>query len=246
MTTPDDSNNLLATTKIYLFNENLNLEQGRHVFKLNKELFNKNNNLQNNESLHSEPVDNNNKEKKDEENFQKNSCLLLTDTHHILCIGHNEYNEFGLSENTENLIIKGKYLINDYFHKKGLKAIKISSGARHTLILFDNGEVYCFGDNSDKQCFGFSNYVNEPIKIRFDHDCKIVDIQCGFNHSIVKSDTGKIYAWGDSSYGKCGYKENRIDSFIPTEIAELKIRNVIKIFAGPYQSAFFTSGGVVQ
>ena len=41
MTTPDDSSNLLATTKIYLFNENLNLEQGRHVFKLNKELFKK-------------------------------------------------------------------------------------------------------------------------------------------------------------------------------------------------------------
>ena len=55
MTTPDDSNNLLATTKIYLFNENLNLEQGRHVFKLNKELFkkeniNKNNNNENNEN----------------------------------------------------------------------------------------------------------------------------------------------------------------------------------------------------
>ena len=43
MTTLDDKN-LLGTTKIYLFNENLNLEQGRHVFKLNKELFNKENN----------------------------------------------------------------------------------------------------------------------------------------------------------------------------------------------------------
>ena len=143
-------------------------------------------------------------------------------------------------------MVKGKYLVNDYFYKKGLKAIKITSGARHTLILFDNGEVYCFGDNSDKQCFGFSNYVNEPIKIEFGDDCKIIDIQCGFNHSIAKSNTGKIYVWGDSSYGKCGYKENRIDSFIPTEISELKIRNVVKIFAGPYQSAFFTSGGVIQ
>ena len=186
------------------------------------------------------------KEKIKEISLGINSCLLLTETNHILCFGHNEYNEFGLQENKDNLMVKGKYLVNDFFYKKGLKAIKISSGARHTLILFDNGEVYCFGDNSDKQCIGFSNYVNEPVKVIFDDDCKIIDIECGFNHSIAKSNTGKIYVWGDSSYGKCGYKENRVDNFIPTEISELKIRNVVKIFAGPYQSAFFTSGGVVQ
>ena len=39
MTTPENKS-LLGTTKIYLFNGNLNLEQGRHVFKLTKEQFN--------------------------------------------------------------------------------------------------------------------------------------------------------------------------------------------------------------
>ncbi len=174
-----------------------------------------------------------------------NDCLILDDKSNILLVGHGEYGEFGL-ENTIDLTKKGQYLINDYFNRNNLEINKMSTGARHSLVLCSNGEVYCFGDNSDKQCFGFSNYVNEPIKIEFGDDCKIIDIQCGFNHSIAKSNTGKIYVWGDSSYGKCGYKENRIDSFIPTEISELTIRNVVKIFAGPYQSAFFTSGGVVQ
>ena len=47
MTTPENKN-LVGTTKIYLFNGNLNLEQGRHVFKLNKEQFNNYNENENN------------------------------------------------------------------------------------------------------------------------------------------------------------------------------------------------------
>ena len=47
MTTPENKS-LLGTTKIYLFDGNLNLEQGRHVFQLNKEQFNNNNNENNN------------------------------------------------------------------------------------------------------------------------------------------------------------------------------------------------------
>ena len=46
MTTPENKS-LLGTTKIYLFNGNLNLEQGRHVFKLTKEQFNNNNENEN-------------------------------------------------------------------------------------------------------------------------------------------------------------------------------------------------------
>ena len=46
MTTPENKS-LLGTTKIYLFNGNLNLEQGRHVFKLTKEQFNCNNEKEN-------------------------------------------------------------------------------------------------------------------------------------------------------------------------------------------------------
>ena len=50
MTTPEKKH-LLGTTKIYFFNNNLNLEQGRHVFKLTKTQFNENNNNENNELI---------------------------------------------------------------------------------------------------------------------------------------------------------------------------------------------------
>ncbi len=37
-----EEKSLLGTTKIYLFNENFNLCQGRHIFKINKTHFNQN------------------------------------------------------------------------------------------------------------------------------------------------------------------------------------------------------------
>ena len=48
MTTPENKS-LLGSTKIYLFNDNLDLQQGRHAFKLNKIQFTNNNEIQNNE-----------------------------------------------------------------------------------------------------------------------------------------------------------------------------------------------------
>ena len=52
MQLPSDKN-LLATTKIYLFDNNLNLGQGRHIFKLNKVQLESNKESQNNENIDS-------------------------------------------------------------------------------------------------------------------------------------------------------------------------------------------------
>ena len=111
------------------------------------------------------------------------------------------------------------------------------------MVLCSNGELYCFGDNSDGQCSGFEKVVDEPTLIEFeDEDEFIVDIKAGFNHSIAKGLSKKVYVWGDSTWGKIGIKESTIDQFDPLEINDMKIRNVINIFAGSMYSSFFTSG----
>ena len=73
----------------------------------------------------------------------------------------------------------------------------------------------------------------------------VVDICCGFNHSICKDSYGKVYFWGDSAWGKLGIKETKVDQCIPLEMSDMKIRNVVKMFAGPMQSAIFVSGGIM-
>ena len=202
-----------------------------------------------------------------------NNCLLLGEDNTIYAIGHNEYKEFGINDEEEQIKIKKtksrkisvglnlkkninnpiynninfnfneKVFANNYFKDRGLNIKKISTGARHSMVLCSNGELYCFGDNSDGQCSGFEKVVNEPTLVEFeDEDEFIVDIKAGFNHSMAKGLSKKVYVWGDSTWGKIGIKDSTIDQFDPLEINDMRIRNVINIFAGPMNSAFFTSG----
>ena len=187
-----------------------------------------------------------------------NNCLLLADNNIIYAIVHNDYCEFGIKDedlpnSISNMVFSSnEYLKQDeifenrFFYNNKLNIIKISTGARHSLVLCEGGKVYCFGDNSDSQCCGLEKIVSTPTLVRFnDYNEVIVDIKAGFNHSIAKGTTGKIYVWGDSAWDKLGFKETRVDQNEPVEISDLKIRNVHRIFAGPTQTAFFISGGKV-
>ena len=187
-----------------------------------------------------------------------NNCLLLDTNNIIYAIGHNDYCEFGIKDedlsqavlnapHSPNEYLKpGETFENRFFKNNNLNITKISSGARHSLVLCDNGQVYCFGDNSDSQCCGLEKIVSVPTLVRFnDANEFIVDIKAGFNHSIAKGRSGKIYVWGDSAWDKLGFKETRVDQNEPVEISDLKIRNIYSIFAGPMQSAFFVSGGKI-
>jgi alpha-tubulin suppressor-like RCC1 family protein len=187
-----------------------------------------------------------------------NNCLLLDSNDIIYAIGHNDYCEFGIKDedlsqavlnvphSPNEYLKKGETFENRFFKNNKLKITKISSGARHSLVLCENGQVYCFGDNSDSQCCGLEKIVSVPTLVRFnDVNEFIVDIKAGFNHSIAKGRTGKIYVWGDSAWDKLGFKETRVDQNEPVEISDLKIRNIYSIFAGPMQSAFFVSGGKI-
>ena len=136
-----------------------------------------------------------------------------------------------------------KVFVNTFFKDRGLTIKKISTGARHSMVLCTNGELYCFGDNSDGQCSGFDKVIDEPTLIEFEEEDEfIIDIKAGFNHSIAKGLTRKVFVWGDSTWEKIGIKQSTIDQFDPLEIMDMKIRNVINMFAGPMFSSFFTSG----
>ena len=187
-----------------------------------------------------------------------NNCLLLDTNNIIYAIGHNDYCEFGIKDedlsravsrmnHSPNEYLKqGETFENRFFYNNKLKIKKISSGARHSLVLCETGQVFCFGDNSDSQCCGLEKIVSVPTLVRFNDSSEtIVDIKAGFNHSIAKGKTGKIYVWGDSAWDKLGFKETRVDQNEPVEISDLKIRNIYSIFAGPMQTAFFVSGGKI-
>ena len=164
-----------------------------------------------------------------------NHCIIIDSNNDIYGLGDNTYGELGPYKLSLTSFTKIQF--------DNLKApiAKISCGARHTLILLDNGELYCLGDNSEGQCYGFSTRISTPIKVNLDIKEKIVDCYCGYTHNMLVLDNGDVMSWGDASSGKLGYDEEHFTQTTPKVILNLKEKCVNKIGLG-FQMSVITTG----
>ena len=96
----------------------------------------------------------------------------------LYSIGDNTYGELGY----ESVLITDKLIRIKEFPSP---VDKIAVGARHSLILLKDGDLYAFGDNSDGQCTGFTTRYPSPVKISFDNMDKIIDVYSGYNHCLI-------------------------------------------------------------
>jgi alpha-tubulin suppressor-like RCC1 family protein len=166
--------------------------------------------------------------------FGKNSCLILSTEGLLYVWGSNEYGELG----KPGKLIKNPSPLDAF---KGKKIIKAVSGARHSLVLTEEGKVYAFGDNTESQCSGESSNYPIPMKIKFPNKLEIIDIECGMNHSLALSKFGELFSWGDSSQGKLGYSSGGTSQSTPKSIPFLKSKNISLFSAGPMQTAIVTT-----
>ena len=104
--------NLLAKTKIYLFDQKMNLNQGRHIFKLIK---------QNNDTIPDRDENYNNDDYDDEQ-------LELDDVGKEIDLLINKYYGDELSpKNNENYSTKGELTLDDYFYNSSKKTMELKS-----------------------------------------------------------------------------------------------------------------------
>ncbi|CAL1688076.1 unnamed protein product [Lasius platythorax] len=91
-------------------------------------------------------------------------------------------------------------------------ALHIACGGHHTLVLAENGNIYCSGSNASGQ-LGMGTNVNEihlPKHLARGslRNEKIVKIACGESHSAILTELGKLFTFGDGRHGKLGLEEN--------------------------------------
>lgn len=87
-----------------------------------------------------------------------------------------------------------------------VKAISVSCGRKHTLILTDYG-VYVCGSNNYGQ-LGIGPFVQEsPYPQIIAQLCfsKIIDVVAGQYHSLALTSDGRVYTWGWGIHGQLGH-----------------------------------------
>jgi len=74
----------------------------------------------------------------------------------------------------------------------------LTQGADFACAILDNGEIYCWGDNSYGKLGGSASGTSWPTGF------EAVDIDAGENHACALSSAGEIMCWGRNNMGQIG------------------------------------------
>lgn len=91
--------------------------------------------------------------------------------------------------------------------------IDLSCGQNCCIVLAEDG-VYAVGDNTEGQ-LGLGTLMNtgvSPIRIEIDSPYKIVEVSCGWHHSLLLDQAGNVFSSGRGDNGELGRDKVRNSS----------------------------------
>ncbi|GMG99831.1 hypothetical protein Nepgr_001671 [Nepenthes gracilis] len=100
---------------------------------------------------------------------------------------------------------------------------QISGGWRHTMAVTSDGKLYGWGWNKFGQV-GAGDNVDQcsPVQVLFPHDQKVVQVCCGWRHTLAITDRHNVFSWGRGTNGQLGHGDT-FDRNLPTIIEALSV-----------------------
>ncbi|XP_011697417.1 PREDICTED: X-linked retinitis pigmentosa GTPase regulator [Wasmannia auropunctata] len=151
--------------------------------------------------------------------------VFLTESGLVYVCGESESGKLGINVNFSTQVAPKQMQLPS-------PALHVACGGHHTLVLAENGNIYCSGSNASGQ-LGMGTNVNEIHTPKLLprgalQNEKIVKIACGESHSAILTESGKLFTCGDGRHGKLGLEENE--------------NNVHEVtFAAKYQELFISN-----
>jgi hypothetical protein len=101
------------------------------------------------------------------------------------------------------------------------KVMTVSLGADFSVFLLANGTVYTMGASSKHGELGHGDdlpkYVPTRIKSLFKAQLAVAQVSCGFRHTLIRTISGKVLAWGWGERGQIG-QGNDWSSSVPIPV----------------------------
>ena len=137
---------------------------------------------------------------------------------------------------------------------RGITATDVSAGARHSLILRPNGDVYAAGRGGNGRLgHGIitggnpnTSFQFYPVRVAFPAGTVIVYIEAGMNSSFAIDSNGYLWAWGHNGNGQLG-TGNTSDTHTPVKVLGPSIRTnaerITSVSSGLSHTLAITNGG---
>eukprot|EP01117_Protostelium_nocturnum_P012327 TRINITY_DN4539_c0_g1_i2.p1 TRINITY_DN4539_c0_g1~~TRINITY_DN4539_c0_g1_i2.p1 ORF type:complete len:1197 (-),score=467.66 TRINITY_DN4539_c0_g1_i2:41-3631(-) len=168
--------------------------------------------------------------------FGINHWIALTREGFVYAFGDNKLGQLGIT--STNRVMDQAELVTAL---KGV--VQIATGHHHSVALCENGELYCFGDNSEGQLgMGDKKTRFVPTKVRFPPSflCdNLVSVCAGSQHTICLTKSGRTFGWGNNHKHQISAGLKR-DITEPCLISGLRHQLVKFVSAGGNSSAAMT------
>ncbi|DBA04127.1 TPA: hypothetical protein N0F65_004235 [Lagenidium giganteum] len=129
------------------------------------------------------------------------------------------------------------------FTCKWLHPVQIACGKAHSAIIDVYSNIYCFGNGALGQLGqGDANMDHSklPLRVPAVGTGAVLHVACGSNHTFCMTTEGKVFGWGDNSFGQLGLGAKTVKPrAMPTRVE--KVVNVRAIVCGGNHSFILTT-----
>ncbi|XP_070764278.1 probable E3 ubiquitin-protein ligase HERC4 [Enoplosus armatus] len=144
--------------------------------------------------------------------------------------GRNDRGQLGLGDTTDRHTPTPVRCLNTK------QTVHISCGEEHTAILTKTGAVFTFGSGQYGQ-LGHNSFSDEvrPRLVAELWGAKVIQIACGRHHTLVLTDSKRVYSFGCGEQGQLGHGEESHPSVpLPVQLPQDTTNGTIirNIFAG--------------
>lgn len=137
-----------------------------------------------------------------------NHTVVLTESGSMYATGLNYYGELGLESSGFGANKSSFTQVNT----AGMgKVVSASAGKQYTVILTESGEIYATGENDTGQ-LGLGDNTNRnvftKVEIKPWGADRVVSISARTNHTIIVTESGRVYTTGGNNEGQLGLGDN--------------------------------------
>jgi len=174
---------------------------------------------------------------------------ILLNTGKVVTFGSGTYGQLGNGNYDDSSL---PTVVTDASGYDSTNAVAVACGLQHTAILLNTGKVVTFGHGDNGRLgTGDTNYRNSPYGLTdasgYD-STNAVAVSCGWKHTTVLLNTGKVVTFGNGAFGQLGDGQSAIDRTSPYGVAEASVynsTNAVAVSAGNKHTSILLKTGQV-
>lgn len=150
-------------------------------------------------------------------------CLLYVESGDVYTFGEGKFGRLGHHSEHNQLYARTVDAL------VGKRVKQVACGGFHTAAVTESGEVYTWGGGEHGQ-LGHGDKVNKtvPTLVESLKDKMVVQITCGWSHTVALTDDGEVYTWGNGDHGKLGHNDtNKVT--LPRMVEVLENKRVVSV-----------------